>query len=174
LHLAVPAEDDRERFICSNCHQIHYVNPKIIVGSVVYWGQQVLLCRRAIEPRQGFWTIPAGFMEMGETAEEGAIREAYEEARAAIKIEALLATYSVRHVGQVQLIYLASLKEKTIEAGVESLEVGLFSFDEIPWQEIAFPTVEWSLRRAHLVKGQDGPVLPESNPAGAEPIRGGA
>jgi ADP-ribose pyrophosphatase YjhB (NUDIX family) len=170
----IPHGDDRERAVCSECEHIAYVNPKVIVGSVCFSGERLLLCRRAIEPRKGYWTIPAGFMELGETAEEGAMREAREEANADIEIEALLATYSVRHVGQVQLLYLARLLNDDIAPGLESLDVMLCRFDEIPWHDLAFPTVEWALSRARLVKDSGEMLLPESNPAGAEPIRGGA
>ncbi len=107
---------------------------------------RILLCRRAIEPRRGFWTLPAGYMEMAETVEEGARREAWEEARARIALEGVLAVYSIARLGQVQVIFRAGLAEPGFEAGPESLEVRLFGWDEIPWDDMAFPSVRWALR----------------------------
>ena len=141
----IPEGDTRERSVCAACGHVDYENPKVVVGSVVSLGERVLLCRRAIEPRRGFWTLPAGFLELGETLEEGAIREAWEEARARISINALLAVYSVPRISQVQLIYRATLAEPGFEAGPESLEVALFTWADIPWNEIAFPSVRWAL-----------------------------
>src|SRR5262249_33702118 len=141
----VPEGDNRERLVCVDCGFINYENPKIVVGSVVHDGSKILLCRRAINPRKGFWTLPAGFMEQHETAMEGAMREAWEEATAKIAIEALLAVYSIPRLSQVQLIYRAHLAVPGIAAGPESEEVGLFAFDEIPWKELAFPSVHWAL-----------------------------
>jgi ADP-ribose pyrophosphatase YjhB (NUDIX family) len=150
--------DDRERLTCAECGFVAYENPKVVVGSVVADAGRVLLCRRAIEPRRGFWTIPAGYMEMNETVAEGAAREAWEEARARIEIEGVLAVYSVARLGQVQVIFRARLSEPGVAAGPESLDVGLFGWDEIPWDDIAFPTVRWALHawRAH----QAGPLPP--------------
>lgn len=167
LELARPDGDDHERHVCPNCGAIHYVNPKIVVGSVCTWGDRLLLCRRAIEPRSGFWTIPAGYMELDETAEEGARREAWEEARARIEIRGLLAVYSVKRINQVQLLYLARLLHDDVAAGPESQEVKLVGWDAIPWDELAFPTVHWVLRRAHEVKDEPPPVITVSNPQGA-------
>jgi ADP-ribose pyrophosphatase YjhB (NUDIX family) len=141
----IPDGDDRERLICPDCDFIVYENPKVIVGSIVAEGDRVLLCRRAIEPRAGFWTIPAGYMEMGETATEGAQREAWEEARARIVIDAILAVYSIARLGQVQVIFRAGWAEPGFEAGPESLDVRQFGWDEIPWDDIAFPSVRWAL-----------------------------
>ncbi|QGJ68430.1 ADP-ribose pyrophosphatase [Planctomycetales bacterium 10988] len=134
------------RPICDHCGFIHYLNPKLIVGAVSTWKNQILLCRRAIEPRRGFWTIPAGFMELNETSEQGAARETWEEATAKIQVDFLLATYSLPHISQVHLLYAARLLNSSIKPGEESLEVGLFSPDEIPWSELAFPTVDWVLK----------------------------
>lgn len=142
----IPDGDDRRRLICDSCGFIHYENPQIVVGSVAAWGDRVLLCRRAIPPRKGYWTLPAGYLELGESAESGALREAWEEARADLEIDQLLAVYSIKRLSQVQLIYRARLKSPDVEAGPESLEVGLFRFDEIPTDEIAFPSVHWALR----------------------------
>lgn len=140
-----PQGDDRERLTCSDCGFIAYENPKVVVGSVVAAGRGVLLCRRAIEPRRGFWTIPAGYMEMNETVAEGAAREAWEEARARIALDGVLAVYSVARLGQVQVIFRARLAEPGFEAGPESLEVRAFAWEDIPWGDIAFPTVRWAL-----------------------------
>ena len=141
----VPAGDTREREVCKTCGYIAYENPKIVVGSVVAEGGRVLLCRRSIEPRAGFWTLPAGFLELNETTAEGAMREAMEEANAAITLEGILALYNVSRIGQVQILYRAHFTTPGIAAGEESLEVRMFAWDEIPWGEIAFPTVHWAL-----------------------------
>jgi ADP-ribose pyrophosphatase YjhB (NUDIX family) len=165
-----PTGDDRERDVCTRCGEIHYVNPKVVVGSVCSWEGRLLLCRRAIEPRAGFWTIPAGYMETGETAEEGARREAWEEARARIAIEGLLAVYSVRRIDQVQLLYRARLLDGQVEPGPESQEVALLDWAAIPWDELAFPTVHWILRRAMAVRDRPGPIETVGNPGQAEPL----
>ena len=141
-----PEGDDHERLICGDCGFVAYENPKIVVGSVVVEAGRVLLCRRAIEPRLGFWTLPAGYMELGETTEEGAKREAWEEARAKLELDGLLAIYSIARIGQVQLIYRARMAEPGIAPGPESLDVRFFAWEEIPWDEIAFPSVHWALR----------------------------
>ncbi len=142
---AIPEGDNRERLICGDCGFIHYDNPKIVVGAVVLWGDRILMCKRAIEPAYGRWTIPAGYMELGETPEEGAAREAFEEACAKIEIGALIGVYSVPRIGQVQMIYRAKLIDGEFAAGTESLETKLCAWDEIPWDEIAFPTVRLAL-----------------------------
>ena len=141
----IPEGEDRERLVCVDCGFINYENPKIVVGSVVRDGGKILLCRRAINPRKGYWTLPAGFMEQHESTAEGAMREAFEEANARIAIDALLAVYSIPRLSQVQLIYRAHLAAPGISAGPESEEVGFFAFDEIPWNELAFPSVHWAL-----------------------------
>jgi ADP-ribose pyrophosphatase YjhB (NUDIX family) len=144
----VPEGDNREREVCADCGYVAYENPKIIVGSVVVADGRVLMCRRAIEPRKGFWTLPAGFMELGETLEEGAAREALEEAEAAIVIEGILGVFSIARIGQVQIIFTARFSDSgppVFGAGPESLDVRLFAADEIPWDEIAFPSVRWAL-----------------------------
>lgn len=154
------AADDRPRRVCEACGHIHYEHPKIVIGAACLSGGRVLLCRRAIEPRAGFWTVPAGFLELDESPEEGAMREAREEARARIAIEGLLAVYSIPRIGQVQLMYRAQLLDTDIAAGLESLEVRLFAFDEIPWPELAFPTVERLLRRTIALDGCPPPFVP--------------
>lgn len=141
----VPEGDDRERLTCADCGFIHYENPKIVVGSVAVWDGRILLCRRAIAPRVGFWTLPAGYLELNETTEAGAAREAWEEARARIEIKDMLAVYNIPRISQVQIFYRATLASDDIEPGPESQEVALFDWDEIPWQELAFPSVHWAL-----------------------------
>ena len=141
----IPEGDERERLICGDCGYVAYENPKIVVGSVVVEEGRILLCRRAIEPRLGFWTLPAGYMELGETTEEGARREAWEEARARLELDGILAIYSIARIGQVQIIYLAHLAEPGIGAGPESLDVRFFAWEDVPWDELAFPSVRWSL-----------------------------
>jgi ADP-ribose pyrophosphatase YjhB (NUDIX family) len=141
----IPEGDNRERMICADCGYILYDNPKIVVGSVARWGERILLCRRAINPRRGYWTLPAGYLELNEATGTGAEREAWEEARAKIAIDGLLAIYDIPRISQVQLIYRARLLDEAVAAGPESLEVGLFGWDEIPWDEIAFPSVRWAL-----------------------------
>ena len=163
----VPEGDDISRAVCDHCNHIVYDNPKIVVGSVVLHENKVLLCRRAIDPRKGFWTVPAGYMELNETPEEGAIREAREEANATLTLGSLLAIYTVKHLSQVQMIYRATLASPEYSAGPESLEVQLFGFDEIPWEDIAFPTVHWML--ADIQKYLAGhEALPFGNPVGAQ------
>ncbi len=166
--LRVPEGDGAERRVCDHCGFVAYENPKIVVGSVVRDpARRVLLCRRAIEPRRGFWTIPAGYMELGETPEEGAGREALEEAGARIEIRRLLAIYSVPRISQVQLIYRADLPDPAaIEAGPESLEVAWFGWDAIPWEDLAFPSVHWALRHDREAEEGASPV-PFTNPEGA-------
>lgn len=142
---AVPEGDTRERLICGECGFIQYDNPKIVVGAVATWDDRILMCKRAIEPARGAWTIPAGYMELGESPEQGAAREAIEEACATLEIGALIGVYSIPRIGQVQLIYRATLVDGAFAAGAESLEAALYTWDEIPWDEIAFPTVRWAL-----------------------------
>ncbi len=160
----IPDGDDRERLTCPDCGFIAYENPKIVVGSVVVEDGRVLLCRRAIEPRRGFWTLPAGYLELGETVEEGAAREAREEAEARIALDGVLAIFSIARIGQVQVIFRARLAEPGFAAGPESLEVGLFAWEEIPWADIAFPSVHWALRAWQ--EAGDRPLGPPAlNPA---------
>lgn len=162
----VPDGDSHERSVCEHCGFVNYQNPKIVVGSVVRHEGNILLCRRAIEPRKGFWTIPAGYMELLETPEDGARREAFEEANARLELGDLLAVYTVPRLSQVQLIYRASLPDGTFSPGEESLEVGLFSFDEIPWDDLAFPTVHWALNHDRMVE-EGKASAPFKNPEGA-------
>lgn len=171
IHRSIPEGDTRERLICRDCGFIHYKNPVVVVGAVVRWNERddpaaerILLCRRAIAPQIGRWTLPAGYLEIEETTEAGAVREAWEEARARIAIERLLAVYNVPRLSQVQTIYQARLATPEIAAGEESLEVGLFAWDDIPWDEIAFPTVRWALRHHRSVLGRTD-FAPFGNPA---------
>jgi ADP-ribose pyrophosphatase YjhB (NUDIX family) len=160
----IPEGDDRERTMCADCGHIAYENPKAIVGSVVVADDCVLMCRRAIEPRRGYWTLPAGYLEMGETLAEGAIREAMEEAEAAIAIEGILGVFDVARIGQVQVIFRARFTgEPVFCPGPESLDVRLFRWGEIPWDEIAFPSVNWALDAWRAVGS--GPIgAPKGNP----------
>lgn len=152
-----PEDDDRERLVCERCGFVNYENPKIVVGSVATWEDKILLCRRAIDPRDGYWTLPAGYLELNESPESGALREAWEEARARLEIDQLLATYAITRISQVQLIYRARLVTPDIAAGPESREVGLFTWDEIPWNQLAFPSVHWAL--AHFRETADQVVF---------------
>ncbi|MDX1669872.1 MAG: NUDIX hydrolase [Limnobacter sp.] len=142
----IPEGDNRERACCPACGEIHYVNPKIVVGTIPMFEDKVLLCKRAIEPRYGFWTLPAGFMELNETTMEGAKRETWEEARAEVELEPLFTAFDVIRADQVHLFYRATMREAKFDAGPESLDVKLFSYDEIPWDELAFKTVSTSLK----------------------------
>ncbi len=162
---AVPEGDDRERLVCSDCGFVNYENPKIVVGSVVSWEGRILLCRRAILPRRGFWTIPAGYLEQHEAAHDGAVREAWEEARAEIALDRLLAIYNVKRLSQVQLIWRAALARPEFSAGPESEDVRLFAWHEIPWSDLAFPSVHWALNHWREVEGQTE-FAARTNPAG--------
>jgi ADP-ribose pyrophosphatase YjhB (NUDIX family) len=142
----IPTGDNRTRDCCDHCGAIHYVNPRPVVGTIPVWGEQVLLCKRAIEPRYGKWTLPAGFMEVGETTTDGAIRETIEEAGARIEIGPLFSMIDVPHVQQVHIFFRADLLDTGFAAGAESLDVRLFGEHEIPWEEIAFRTVAATLR----------------------------
>lgn len=159
----IPEGDDRERLVCQDCGFINYVNPKVVVGAVVLWGSEILLCKRNIEPRKGYWTVPAGFMEVNETAQEGAIRETWEEALARIEIDGLLAAYTFPHISQVHLMFTSRLLEKRFGPGPESMEVRLFTYENIPWDDLAFPSNHWTLHhhKESLTKGP-GPAFIEA------------
>ncbi|PIE20749.1 MAG: NUDIX hydrolase [Neptuniibacter caesariensis] len=146
VSLTIPDGDNLPRFVCKHCHSIHYQNPKIVTGCLPVYKDKVLLCKRAIEPRKGYWTLPAGFMENQESTEEGALRETLEEANAVVHISQLYTLTSIVHVNQVQLLYLAQMDKPEFSASAESLEVRLFSEDEIPWQDLAFKTINNALR----------------------------
>jgi ADP-ribose pyrophosphatase YjhB (NUDIX family) len=142
----VPPDDNRERAMCSGCGHIQYENPLNVVGTVPVWEDRVLLCRRNIEPRHGFWTLPAGFLELGETTADGARRETDEEAGAVFELGPLFSLLNVVQVGQVHLFYLATLKSDVFNPGPETIEARLFAEHEIPWDELAFRTVKVTLR----------------------------
>ncbi|MDD1966920.1 NUDIX hydrolase [Pseudomonas sp. NPDC090203] len=141
----IPEGDSRPRFVCDHCQTIHYQNPNIVAGVLPVWGDKVLLCRRAIEPRLGYWTLPAGFMENGESVEQAARRETVEEACAVLEDLHLYAMIDVPHISQVHIFYRANMASEDYAAGVESLEVKLFDEADIPWSELAFHTVRRTL-----------------------------
>lgn len=147
VRLRVPAGDNRERHVCDACSAIHYRNPRIVAGCVLSWGERVLLCRRAIEPRYGYWTLPAGFMENGETVREAAAREALEEANAVAEELALYGLYNLRHIDQVYVLFRGRLRDGQASAGDESLAVDLYDEADVPWNELAFPVVRETLER---------------------------
>ena len=141
----VPPDDNRERAVCPACGEIHYENPINVVGTVPVWGDQVLLCKRNIEPRFGLWTLPAGFLELGESTEAGALRETDEEAGAKIEMQGLFTVLNVVRVGQVHLFYRARMLDTSLAPGPETQEARLFREHEIPWDQIAFRTVRQTL-----------------------------
>ncbi len=143
----VPADDNRERAICPACHLVHYENPLNVVGTVPFWQDQVLLCRRNIEPRRGLWTLPAGFMELGETTAEGALRETIEEAGARVEMGGLFTMLNIVRAGQVHIFYLAQLLDTRFDPGPETIEAALFTEAQIPWDELAFRTTRVTLER---------------------------
>ena len=145
--IKIPPGDNRERHVCQACETIHYLNPKIVSGCVLNWGDRILLCRRAIEPRYGLWTLPAGFMETGETTLEAAAREALEEANAIADNLVLYGVYNLKHISQVYMMFRGNLRQGQASPGDESLEVKLVAEHEIPWPELAFPVVRETLER---------------------------
>lgn len=156
VQLRQPADDNRLRHVCVACGTIHYQNPNMVIGSIPEWEDKILLCRRAIEPRKGLWTLPGGFMENGETTADAAIRETLEEANARIEIDSLYSMYSLPFINQVHLLFRARLLDLDFSPGPESLEVRLFREHEIPWNEIAFRPIKASLEHyfADRRKGQ--------------------
>ena len=144
--LTIPAGDNLPRYVCPACQTIHYQNPKMVVGAIPEWEDKVLLCRRAIQPKHGLWTLPAGFMENGETTAQGAARETWEEACAQVEIGALYSLYNLPHINQVYLLFRARLLNLDFGPGPESLEVALFREQDIPWDDLAFRTVEATLK----------------------------
>ncbi len=146
VNLSIPDGDNRERHVCRTCGEIHYQNPKIVAGCLPLWNDQVLLCRRAIEPCHGFWTLPAGFMENEETLEQAAARESAEEANASLENLRLYTVISLPHISQVYIMFLADLTNNEFSPGVESLETKLFSEENIPWDELAFKTINVTLQ----------------------------
>lgn len=145
LVLKVPAGDCLPRYVCEDCHTIYYQNPKIVTGCIPEWEDKILLCKRAIEPRYGLWTLPAGFMENKETLEQAAKRETWEEAQANVNQLSLYTVFSLPHISQVYIMFRASLGDLTFAPGYESLEVQLFTQDKIPWENLAFPVIHRTL-----------------------------
>ena len=168
IEFRIPSGDSLPRHVCPVCTTIHYVNPKLVVGSVVEWQGDILLCRRAIEPRHGFWTLPAGFMENGESTTQAAVRETAEEACARIEIDDLFALVNLPYLNQVHLFYRGRLLDTDFAAGEESLEAALFSEADVPWEELAFRSVTLCLkayfadRRAGRFVFHEDDLLPTS------------
>jgi ADP-ribose pyrophosphatase YjhB (NUDIX family) len=175
----IPAGDTRLRFVCERCQTVHYQNPKIVAGCIPEWHGQVLLCKRAIEPRYGLWTLPAGFMENNETAMQAALRETVEEARANVEIVGLYTLFNLPHVNQVYMMFRSRLLDLEFAAGEETLEVALFDARSLPWHELAFPTIrhtleyyfrdsraggEFHFRMGDIVRKDGAPVLIEHRP----------
>ncbi|HKW39530.1 MAG TPA: NUDIX hydrolase [Burkholderiales bacterium] len=162
----VPPGDSLPRHVCDSCSTIHYRNPLVVVGTIPEWEDGILLCRRAIEPRRGLWTLPAGFMELGETTAQAALRETMEEARARVELGEVFALLSVPHVDQVHIFYRAKLLDAAFAPGEETLETTLFRESDIPWKEIAFRTVSSTLRylyadrKAGTMGFHSGEILP--------------
>ena len=150
----IPEGDNLPRFICEHCDIIHYQNPKLVVGCLPVWKDQVLLCKRAIEPSYGLWTLPAGFMENQESLEQAALRESDEEANANLEIESLYSLISLPHINQIYVLYRAKLLDLDFYAGPESLDVQLFNEEDIPWEQLAFKTIENTLKHFFVDRKQ--------------------
>ena len=169
IELRIPPGDSHTRHVCTGCGEIHYQNPKLIVGCVAEWQGEILLCRRAIEPRFGFWTLPAGFMENGESTTQAALRETLEEACAHIAIDELFSLVNVPNINQVHLFYRGRLLDTNFAPGVESLETALFSEADIPWDKLAFRSVTLCLkayladRRAGRFSVHEADLLPTAD-----------
>ena len=146
VELRIPEGDTLPRYVCNACTAIHYQNPRMIVGCIPEWEHKILLCRRAIEPRHGFWTVPAGYMENGETTDQGAARETLEEANARVEVGQLYALYNIPHINQVYILFRARLLDLDFSAGAETLEATLFAEQDIPWDQLAFATVRNTLK----------------------------
>ena len=166
LALRVPPGDSLPRRVCDSCGTIHYRNPLVVVGTIPVWEERILLCKRAIEPRYGLWTLPAGFMELGETTAQAALRETMEEAKARVELGEVFSLLSVPHVDQVHIFYRARLLDRDYGAGEETLELALLRESEIPWKDIAFPTITTTLRhfyadrKAGAMGFHTGEILP--------------
>lgn len=152
----IPYGDKFPRYVCDYCQTVHYENPKVIVGCIAEWGGRILLCRRAIKPRYGYWTIPAGFLENGESSVAGAIRESHEETGTAIEVDSLYSVFDIPDVHQVYLIYRGRLLSPQYNPGSESLEVRLFGPTEVPWQQLAYPSIVRILERYIDERGNGG------------------
>jgi ADP-ribose pyrophosphatase YjhB (NUDIX family) len=146
LEFRIPQGDSLPRHVCPRCATVHYQNPKLVVGCIPEWEEKVLLCRRAIDPRYGLWTLPAGFMENGETTAEGAVRETLEEAGARVQVGELFTLLNLPHINQVYMMFRGALLDLDFSPGDESLEVALFSERDLPWEALAFRTIETTLR----------------------------
>lgn len=147
VELRVPEGDNLPRYVCPACRVVHYQNPKIVVGCIPEWEDRILLCRRAIEPRHGLWTVPSGFMENAETLVQGAARETLEEANARVEMGNLYAIYNIPHINQVHVLFRARLLDLDFKPGIESLDVQLFEEPEIPWDTLAFRVIHEPLKR---------------------------
>lgn len=147
IGLSIPAGDNRHRFVCPNCEQIHYQNPNIVAGCLPVWEDKVLLCRRAIEPRHGFWNVPSGYLENGESVEDGAMREVWEEAEATVEIDYLISLYNLEKINQIYLQFVGHLIDGKFGVGEESLECALFTEETIPWEDMAFTSSVFTLKR---------------------------
>ena len=159
----IPADDNRLRYCCTSCESIHYLNPKVIVGTVPVKEGKVLLCKRAIKPRYGLWTLPAGFMENEETIEQGAFRETEEETSTQVEMGKLYAIFNIPQIHQVYMLHLAKVVNDDFKKTTESLDVGLFSEAEIPWEELAFPFVPKILKYYFQdLKNNDFPLRTET------------
>jgi len=152
--LRIPDGDNRARYVCDECQTIHYQNPNIVAGCIPEWEGRILLCKRAIEPRYGLWTLPAGFMENGETTEQAALRETREEAGARVEIVDLFGIFSIPHISQVYLLYRGELCDGIYAPGQESLQCRLFIENEIPWEQLAFPVMGETLKRYYRFKNE--------------------
>ncbi len=150
----VPEGDDRERMVCVDCGFIHYDNPRIVAGAVCTWQDKILLCRRAIRPRIGYWTIPAGYLELNETIDEGAGREVVEESGASVEMGAFLGMFEIPRISQIYMIYQAAMTGPELDPGPESSDAALFDWADIPWDDLAFPSVTWALE---VYRAGDGP-----------------
>ena len=145
--VTMPEGDNRTRLVCPDCGYIRYDNPKVVVGAVCTWEGKVLLCRRAIEPRLGYWTFPAGFMELDESTADGAAREVWEEAQATVEMDGLIGVYDIPHISQVYVVYRARMTTPKFAPGPESQDVVLFAWEDIPWDDLAFSSIAWALKR---------------------------
>lgn len=155
LSFKIPPDDDRPRFVCDDCDTVHYINPRVIVGILPTYEGKVLMCKRAIEPRHGFWTLPAGFLENGESSEQGARRETWEEARATVGETTLYSIFDLPHISQIYMFYRAELLTPSFEAGPESLDVKLCDENEVDWDNLAFPVINRALKHYFLDRANE-------------------
>lgn len=158
IQIAIPEGDNRERHMCPDCGAIHYTNPRIIAGVLPVWEDRILLCKRAIHPRKDFWTLPAGFLENGETLQQGAERETLEEAEARVDIHDIYTIFNLTHIHQVYIFFRGTLINGEYGVGEESSDAALFAAEEIPWEELAFPTIHKTLR--YYLRDRDNGEFP--------------